>query len=168
MLTPPTFLGPITICNPDDPAIDREAWGDAGNGYLHDHTVQYPLPPVKAGEELTTVTLSPMAYGAMLKTREYIVQHAGGEDGYYRMITDPEVMRHVLIHSVTDVSGMYYPTSDGGRRQVILRHEDGPYGRRLTAEVWESIAPFVGSPVWALATGLLALRALDRLSAVAK
>ena len=149
------ILAPLEVCSPYDPAIDQDAWGMKPEDYLHalaTSDADVPLPPVKAGERLTVIVMSPMDYSAYERA-QYLIQRADSE--YWP--TDAQVQRHILRHTITDIREAYTEI-DGDRRAVRARTEEGPYGRRLTAEAWESIAPFAGSQDW----GIYALVSLLR------
>lgn len=141
------ILAPLEVCSPYDPAIDAEAWTSTPEEYLSaiaTSDADMPLPPVKPGEKLTVIVLSPLDYSAY-EAAQYLIQRSTHE--YWA--ADAEVQRHILRHSITDIREAYTET-DGDRRPVRVRTEEGPYGRRLTAEAWESVAPFAGSEDWAI------------------
>lgn len=144
------FLAPIKIAIPWDPAIDAEAWGMTADEYLErivtaDEAV--PLPPVRPGQTLATLTMAPLGYSAYAYALHLIGQ--AGEQWPY----DAALQAHVLRHAIVDCGGL--STEDG---PVRVRREDGPYGPRLTAESWSQIGFFCDLLTW----GTLAVACVAR------
>ena len=135
------IIGKKWWMHPDLEIIDQEAWKKRGDraGYfnLGHKDCNYNNPPVKEG---VMDSQRPMVCIAPLTKAQYASQHAIQLQA--GVPVSPIWMEYIIRHAVHDWRGIFEQLEDGPTVEVNPVHEDGPDGRRLTAESYRDLLFF--------------------------